>query len=157
MGKLVQKKPGLRPCTPYGCLKLIETTGVALRGARAVVVGASNIVGRPMALELLLADATDTICNSKTRDLAGIVAQAEIVVAGVGKPGFVRGEWIKPGAVVIDVGINRLPDGKLTGDVEFESARARAGWITPVPGGVGPMTRAMLLANTLQAAASHEA
>jgi methylenetetrahydrofolate dehydrogenase (NADP+) / methenyltetrahydrofolate cyclohydrolase len=151
MGKLAQKKPGLRPCTPYGCLKLIETTGITLRGARAVVVGASNIVGRPMALELLLADATVTICNSKTRDLPGIVAQADIVVAGVGKPGFVKGEWIKPGAVVIDVGINRLPDGKLTGDVEFEAARARAGWITPVPGGVGPMTRAMLLANTLQA------
>jgi methylenetetrahydrofolate dehydrogenase (NADP+)/methenyltetrahydrofolate cyclohydrolase len=155
MGKLAQKKPGLRPCTPYGCLKLIETTGVTLRGARAVVVGASNIVGRPMALELLLADATVTICNSKTRDLAGIVSQADIVVAGVGKPGFVKGEWIKPGAVVIDVGINRLPDGKLTGDVEFEAARARAGWITPVPGGVGPMTRAMLLANTLQAASAH--
>ncbi|HXG28022.1 MAG TPA: bifunctional methylenetetrahydrofolate dehydrogenase/methenyltetrahydrofolate cyclohydrolase FolD [Nevskiales bacterium] len=151
MGKLAQKKPGLRPCTPYGCLKLIETTGIALRGARAVVVGASNIVGRPMALELLLADATVTICNSKTRDLPGIVSQADIVVAGVGRPGFVKGEWIKPGAVVIDVGINRLPDGKLTGDVEFETARARAGWITPVPGGVGPMTRAMLLANTLQA------
>jgi methylenetetrahydrofolate dehydrogenase (NADP+)/methenyltetrahydrofolate cyclohydrolase len=155
MGKLVQKKPGLRPCTPYGCLRLIESTGVTLRGARAVVVGASNIVGRPMALELLLADATVTICNSKTRDLAGIVALADIVVAGVGKPGFVKGAWIKPGAVVIDVGINRLPDGKLTGDVEFDVARERAGWITPVPGGVGPMTRAMLLANTLQAADRH--
>lgn len=154
MGKLVQKKPTLRPCTPYGCLKLIESTGVALRGARAVVVGASNIVGRPMALELLLADATVTICNSKTRDLAGIVSQADIVVVGVGRPGFVKGEWIKPGAVVIDVGINRTAEGKLTGDVEFEAAREKAGWITPVPGGVGPMTRAMLLANTLQAAES---
>jgi methylenetetrahydrofolate dehydrogenase (NADP+) / methenyltetrahydrofolate cyclohydrolase len=156
MGKLAQKKPTLRPCTPYGCMKLIETTGIALRGARAVVIGASNIVGRPMALELLLADATVTICNSKTRDLPDIVAQADIVVAGVGKPGFVKGEWIKPGAVVVDVGINRLPDGKLTGDVEFEAACARAGWITPVPGGVGPMTRAMLLANTLQACLARE-
>lgn len=152
MGKLAQKKPSLRPCTPYGCMKLIETTGVALRGAHAVVLGTSNIVGRPMALELLLADATVTLCNSKTRDLPGIVAQADIVVAGVGRPGFVKGDWIRPGAVVIDVGINRLPDGKLTGDVEFAAASQRAGWITPVPGGVGPMTRAMLLANTLQAA-----
>ena len=156
MGKLVQKKPGLRPCTPYGCLKLIESTGMKLRGARAVVVGASNIVGRPMALELLLADATVTICNSKTRDLAGIVAEGDVVVVGVGKPGFVKGEWIKPGAVVIDIGINRKSDGKLTGDVEFESAKARASWITPVPGGVGPMTRAMLLANTLQACQSRD-
>ncbi len=156
MGKLAQKKPTLRPCTPYGCLKLIESTGVSLRGARAVVVGASNIVGRPMALELLLADATVTICNSKTRDLAMIVGQADIVVVGVGKPGFVKGEWIKPGAVVIDVGINRGADGKLVGDVEFQSAKERAGWITPVPGGVGPMTRAMLLANTLQAAKSRD-
>jgi methylenetetrahydrofolate dehydrogenase (NADP+) / methenyltetrahydrofolate cyclohydrolase len=152
MGKLVQKKPTLRPCTPYGCLKLIESTGMTLRGARAVVVGASNIVGRPMALELLLADATVTICNSKTRDLATIVGNADIVVVGVGKPGFVKGDWIKPGAVVVDVGINRGADGKLVGDVEFEAAKTRAGWITPVPGGVGPMTRAMLLANTLQAA-----
>lgn len=156
MGKLVQKKPTLRPCTPYGCLKLIESTGITLRGARAVVVGASNIVGRPMALELLLADATVTICNSKTRDLATIVGQADIVVVGVGKPGFVKGNWIKPGAVVIDVGINRGADGKLVGDVEFESAKEHAGWITPVPGGVGPMTRAMLLANTLQAAESRD-
>jgi methylenetetrahydrofolate dehydrogenase (NADP+) / methenyltetrahydrofolate cyclohydrolase len=156
IGKLVQKKPTLRPCTPYGCMKLIETTGVTLRGARAVVIGASNIVGRPMALELLLADATVTICNSKTRDLPGIVGQADIVVAGVGRPGFVKGEWIKPGAVVIDVGINRNADGKLVGDVDFESAKMRAGWLTPVPGGVGPMTRAMLLANTLQAAASRD-
>lgn len=156
VGKLAQKKPTLRPCTPYGCMKLIETTGVALRGARAVVIGASNIVGRPMALELLLADATVTICNSKTRDLPGIVGQADIVVAGVGRPGFVKGDWIKPGAVVIDVGINRNADGKLVGDVDFESVKTRAGWVTPVPGGVGPMTRAMLLANTLQAAQSRD-
>ena len=156
LGRLAQKRanprPMLRPCTPYGVMKLLETTGVAARGARAVVVGASNIVGRPMALELLLADATVTVCNSKTRDLAGIVAQADIVVAGVGKPGFVKGEWIKPGAVVLDVGINRLPDGKLAGDVEFAAASQRAGWITPVPGGVGPMTVAMLMHNTLLAA-----
>ncbi len=156
MGKLAQKKPTLRPCTPYGCMKLIESTGVTLRGARAVVVGASNIVGRPMALELLLADATVTICNSKTRDLPAIVSQADIVVAGVGKPGFVRGDWIKPGAVVIDVGINRTAEGKLVGDVEFEAVSERASWVTPVPGGVGPMTRAMLLANTLQAAESRD-
>ena len=151
-GLLAQKRPCLRPCTPYGVMKLLETTGCALRGARAVVVGASNIVGRPMALELLLADATVTICNSKTRDLAGVVAQADIVVAGVGKPNFVKGAWIKPGAIVIDVGINRLADGKLCGDVEFAVARERAAHITPVPGGVGPMTVAMLMQNTLTAA-----
>ena len=156
MGKLVQKRPLLRPCTPYGVMKLLESTGIALRGARAVVVGASNIVGRPMALELLLADATVTICNSKTRDLSGIVAQADIVVAGVGKPEFVKGDWIKPGAIVIDVGINRTAEGKLVGVVEFDKARRRAAWITPVPGGVGPMTRAMLLANTLQSAKSRD-
>ena len=156
LGRLAQKpqhpRKLLRPCTPYGVIKLLESTGVPARGARAVVVGASNIVGRPMALELLLADATVTVCNSKTRDLPGIVATADIVVAGVGKPGFVKGEWIKPGAVVLDVGINRLPDGKLVGDVEFEIARQRAAWITPVPGGVGPMTVAMLMNNTLFAA-----
>jgi methylenetetrahydrofolate dehydrogenase (NADP+)/methenyltetrahydrofolate cyclohydrolase len=160
LGRLAQKpqhpRKLLRPCTPYGTMRLLESTGVAARGARAVVVGASNIVGRPMALELLLADATVTVCNSKTRDLPGIVATADIVVAGVGKPGFVKGDWIKPGAVVLDVGINRLPDGKLTGDVEFEAARQRAGWITPVPGGVGPMTVAMLMANTLLAAELRE-
>lgn len=151
-GRLAQKHPLLRPCTPYGSMKLIETTGVTLRGAKAVVIGSSNIVGRPMALELLMADATVTVCNSKTRDLPEAVAQADIVVAGVGRPEFVQGAWIKPGAVVIDVGINRLPNGKLVGDVEFEAAKARAGWITPVPGGVGPMTIAMLMQNTLQAA-----
>ena len=159
LGRLAQKpqhpRKLLRPCTPYGTMRLLASTGVSARGARAVVVGASNIVGRPMALELLLADATVTVCNSKTRDLAGVVAQADIVVAGVGKPGFVKGEWIKPGAVVLDVGINRV-DGKLTGDVEFEVARQRAAWITPVPGGVGPMTVAMLMANTLLAAELRE-
>lgn len=155
LGRLAQKRqhatPLLRPCTPYGVMKLLESAGVELRGARAVVVGASNIVGRPMALELLLADATVTVCNSKTRDLAGLVAQADIVVAGVGKPGFVKGAWIKPGAAVMDVGINRLPNGKLAGDVEYEAAATRAGFITPVPGGVGPMTVAMLMQNTLTA------
>lgn len=150
-GRLAQKRPLLRPCTPYGVMKLLETTGVTLRGARAVVIGASNIVGRPMALELLLADATVTVCNSKTRDLPGLVREADIVVAGVGRPGFVKGDWIKPGAVVIDVGINRLPDGKLTGDVEYESTVRRAGWITPVPGGVGPMTIALLMDATVTA------
>jgi methylenetetrahydrofolate dehydrogenase (NADP+) / methenyltetrahydrofolate cyclohydrolase len=151
-GRLAQKNPLLRPCTPYGSMKLIESTGITLRGARAVIVGASNIVGRPMALELLLADATITVCNSKTRDLPEIVGQADIVVAGVGRPEFVKGAWIRPGAVVIDVGINRLDSGKLVGDVEFAAAAERAGWITPVPGGVGPMTIAMLMENTLRAA-----
>ena len=154
-GRLAQKNPLLRPCTPYGCMKLIETTGVATRGARAVVVGASNIVGRPMALELLLADATVTVCNSKTRDLPELVSQADIVVAGIGKLHFVKGAWIKPGAVVIDVGQNPKPDGKLSGDVEFDVAKERAAWITPVPGGVGPMTVAMLMENTLRAAEMH--
>lgn len=155
IGRLAQKRPGLRPCTPFGVMKLIEHCGFATRGARAVIVGASNIVGRPMALELLLADATVTVCNSKTRDLPGIVAQADIVVVGVGRPGFVKGEWIRPGAIVIDVGINRGDDGKLVGDVEFAAAAERAGWITPVPGGVGPMTVAMLMHNTVEACKLH--
>ena len=152
VGRLVLKMPVLRPCTPYGCMKLLEATGEPLAGKHAVVIGQSNIVGRPMALELLMARCTVTICHSATRDLPGLVRQADIVVAGVGKPRFVPGAWIKPGAIVVDVGINRLPDGKLTGDVDFESAREVAGWITPVPGGVGPMTIATLLANTLRAA-----
>lgn len=156
MGRLAQKRPELRPCTPYGVMKMLAHTGVTTRGARAVIVGASNIVGRPMALELLLADATITVCNSKTQDLPGVVSQADIVVAGVGRPGFVKGAWIKPGAVVIDVGINRREDGKLVGDVEFEAAAERAGWITPVPGGVGPMTVAMLMHNTLEACELHD-
>jgi methylenetetrahydrofolate dehydrogenase (NADP+)/methenyltetrahydrofolate cyclohydrolase len=155
-GRLAQKNPLLRPCTPYGCMKLIETTGIALRGARAVILGTSNIVGRPMALELLMADATITVCNSKTRDLPGVVAQADVVVAGIGKANFVKGDWIKPGAVVIDVGMNRLESGKLTGDVEFAVAKERASHITPVPGGVGPMTIAMLMENTLRAARMRE-
>ena len=154
-GRLAQKNPLLRPCTPWGCIKLLESTDVPLRGASAVVIGSSNIVGRPMALELLLADATVTVCNSKTRDLAEVVGRADIVVAGVGRAHFVKGAWIKPGAVVIDVGINRLDTGKLAGDVEFEVAKERAGFITPVPGGVGPMTIAMLMDNTLKAYREH--
>jgi methylenetetrahydrofolate dehydrogenase (NADP+)/methenyltetrahydrofolate cyclohydrolase len=132
-------------------MRLVENIGAKVAGMNAVVVGASNIVGRPMLLELVLAGATTTICHSRTRDLAGEVARADLVVAAVGQPDMVRGEWVKPGAIVIDVGINRLPSGKLVGDVEYEAAAARAGWITPVPGGVGPMTVAMLMQNTLEA------
>jgi len=152
IGRLVLKMPILRPCTPYGCMRLLKETGQDLVGLHAVVIGQSNIVGRPMALELLMARCTVTICHSATRDLPGIVRQGDIVVAGVGKAKFVPGDWIKPGAIVIDVGINRMEDGKLCGDVDFAGAAEVAGWITPVPGGVGPMTIATLLANTLQAA-----
>jgi methylenetetrahydrofolate dehydrogenase (NADP+) / methenyltetrahydrofolate cyclohydrolase len=152
VGRLVLKMPTLRPCTPYGCMRLLAETGEDLVGKHAVVIGQSNIVGRPMALELLMARCTVTICHSATRDLPGLVRQADIVVAGVGKARFVPGAWIKPGAIVIDVGINRLPEGGLCGDVDFDSARDVAGWITPVPGGVGPMTIATLLANALRAA-----
>jgi methylenetetrahydrofolate dehydrogenase (NADP+)/methenyltetrahydrofolate cyclohydrolase len=157
IGRLVVKSPTLRPCTPYGCMQLLAQTGEDLVGKHAVVIGQSNIVGRPMALELLMARCTVTICHSATRDLPGIVRQADIVVAAVGKPHMVKGEWIKPGAIVLDVGMNRLPDGKLTGDVEFDAARTRASWITPVPGGVGPMTVATLLMNTLHAAELQDA
>ncbi|MCC6867776.1 MAG: bifunctional methylenetetrahydrofolate dehydrogenase/methenyltetrahydrofolate cyclohydrolase FolD [Burkholderiales bacterium] len=152
IGRLVLKRPVLRPCTPWGCMRLLAETGEDLVGKHAVVIGQSNIVGRPMALELLMARCTVTICHSATRDLPGLVRQADIVVAGVGKPKFVQGDWIKPGAIVIDVGINRTAEGKLVGDVDFDAAQARASWITPVPGGVGPMTIATLLANTLAAA-----
>jgi methylenetetrahydrofolate dehydrogenase (NADP+)/methenyltetrahydrofolate cyclohydrolase len=151
-GLLAQKRPRLRPCTPYGVIKLAEAYGIGLTGLRATVVGASNIVGRPMALELLLARSTVTVCHTGTRDLRAEVERAEVLVAAVGKAGFVPGEWVRPGAAVFDVGINRGPDGKLVGDVEFEAAARRAGWITPVPGGLGPMTIAMLLSNTLDAA-----
>jgi methylenetetrahydrofolate dehydrogenase (NADP+) / methenyltetrahydrofolate cyclohydrolase len=151
-GLLAQKRPRLRPCTPYGVIKLAEAYGIALTGARATVVGASNIVGRPMALELLLARSTVTVCHTGTRDLRAEVERAEVLVAAVGKVGFIPGEWVRPGAAVFDVGINRGSDGKLVGDVEFEAASRRAGWITPVPGGLGPMTIAMLLSNTLDAA-----
>jgi methylenetetrahydrofolate dehydrogenase (NADP+) / methenyltetrahydrofolate cyclohydrolase len=151
IGHLLQRDPILRPCTPYGVVKMLESTGINLSGLNATVVGASNIVGRPMALELLLLGCTTTITHSRTVDLAKHVNNADIVVAGVGIPNYVKGEWIKPGAIVIDVGINRLSDGKLAGDVEFDVAVERAGWITPVPGGVGPMTVAMLMSNTLEA------
>lgn len=154
LGRLAQRQPVLRPCTPFGVIELLRRSGESFYGRRAIVVGASNHVGRPMGLELLLAGATTTICHRFTRDLAAEVARAEIVVVAVGKPGFVKGEWIAPGATVVDVGINRLPDGKLCGDVEFEAARQRAAWITPVPGGVGPMTVTMLMHNTILAAAS---
>ncbi len=151
-GLLAQKRPRLRPCTPYGVIRLAQEYGIELTGLRATVVGASNIVGRPMALELLLARATVTVCHTGTRDLRGEVERAELVVAAVGRAGFIPGEWIRPGAAVFDVGINRTAAGTLTGDVEFEPAARRAGWITPVPGGIGPMTIAMLLSNTVEAA-----
>lgn len=154
LGRLAQRLPVLRPCTPYGVIEMLKRSGESFYGRRAVVVGASNHVGRPMALELLLAGATATICHRFTRDLADEVARAEIVVAAVGKPGFIRGQWIAPGATVIDIGINRLDNGSLCGDVEFDVARERAAWITPVPGGVGPMTVSMLMQNTLTAAAT---
>ncbi|UZE94671.1 bifunctional methylenetetrahydrofolate dehydrogenase/methenyltetrahydrofolate cyclohydrolase FolD [Alkalimarinus alittae] len=152
LGKLAQRLPLLRPCTPKGIMTLLESTGEAIRGKDAIIVGASNIVGRPMGLELLLAGCTVTTTHRFTQNLDQKVALADIVVVAVGKPGIVKGEWIKPGAIVIDVGINRLDTGKLVGDIEFDSAKERAGWITPVPGGVGPMTVATLMENTLYAA-----
>ncbi len=152
IGRLVLKRPLLRPCTPYGCMTLLADTGEDLVGRNAVVIGQSNIVGRPMALELLMARCTVTICHSATRDLPGIVRGADILVAAIGKAQFVKGHWIKPGAIVLDVGMNRNAEGKLCGDVDFAAAKERAAWITPVPGGVGPMTIATLLANTLRAA-----
>jgi methylenetetrahydrofolate dehydrogenase (NADP+) / methenyltetrahydrofolate cyclohydrolase len=151
-GLLAQKRPKLRPCTPFGVIRLANEYGIALRGLRATVVGASNIVGRPMALELLLAGATVTVCHTGTRDLRAEVERADLVVAAVGKAGFIPGEWIRPGAAVFDVGINRTASGKLVGDVEYDRASERAGWITPVPGGLGPMTIAMLLSNAVDAA-----
>jgi methylenetetrahydrofolate dehydrogenase (NADP+)/methenyltetrahydrofolate cyclohydrolase len=157
VGRLVLKRPWLRPCTPYGCMILLRDTGEDLVGKHAVVIGQSNIVGRPMALELLMARCTVTVCHSATRDLPGIARQADILVAAVGKARFVQGDWIKPGAIVIDVGVNRNAAGKLCGDVDFAAAKERASWITPVPGGVGPMTIATLLANTLRAAELQEA
>lgn len=151
-GLLAQKRPRLRPCTPYGVIRLAQEYGIALRGAKATVVGDSTIVGRPMAMELLLAEATVTVCHIATRDLRADVERAEVLVSAVGKAGLIRGEWIRPGAAVFDVGISWAPNGKLCGDVEFDRAAERAGWITPVPGGLGPMTIAMLLSNTLDAA-----
>jgi methylenetetrahydrofolate dehydrogenase (NADP+)/methenyltetrahydrofolate cyclohydrolase len=152
IGRLACRVPTLRPCTPYGVIELLRSVGEPFKRRTAVVVGASNHVGRPMMLELMLAGATAMCCHRFTADVAAEVARADILVVAVGKPGLVRGEWIKPGATVIDVGINRLADGKLVGDCDFESARQRAAFITPVPGGVGPMTVAMLMQNTLEAA-----
>lgn len=156
IGRLAQRMPTLRPCTPHGVIHMLESIGETFKGRHAVIVGASNIVGRPMNLELLLSGATVTVTHRFTKDLATHVADADILIVAVGKPGIVKGEWVKPGATVIDVGINRLPDGKLTGDVDFATAAERAAWITPVPGGVGPMTVAMLLRNTVQAAEKHD-
>ncbi|SFR43469.1 methylenetetrahydrofolate dehydrogenase (NADP+) / methenyltetrahydrofolate cyclohydrolase [Pseudidiomarina maritima] len=151
MGRLAQRNPALRPCTPRGVITLLDSIGLDLHGKNAVVVGASNIVGRPMSLELLLAGATTTVCHRFTNDLKEHVQRADVLVVAVGKPNFIPGEWVKHGAVVIDVGINRLPSGKLVGDIEFDAAEQRASYITPVPGGVGPMTVATLMQNTLQA------
>ncbi|MFP5306197.1 MAG: bifunctional methylenetetrahydrofolate dehydrogenase/methenyltetrahydrofolate cyclohydrolase FolD [Gammaproteobacteria bacterium] len=157
LGRLAQRKPLLRPCTPYGVMELLRSIGEPFMGRTAVIVGASNHVGRPMMLELMLAGATATCCHRFTANVPGEVARADILVVAVGKPAMVKGDWIKPGATVIDIGINRLDSGKLVGDCEFEAARARAAWVTPVPGGVGPMTVAMLMQNTQQAAELHSA
>ena len=151
-GALMVGRPGFRPCTPYGCMKMLESIGYALKGRHAVVVGRSNIVGKPMAMLLLAQNATVTICHSATLDLKTVTRQADVVVAAVGKRNVLTADMVKPGAVVIDVGMNRDEQGKLCGDVDFDRVREVAGWITPVPGGVGPMTRAMLLVNTLEAA-----
>jgi methylenetetrahydrofolate dehydrogenase (NADP+)/methenyltetrahydrofolate cyclohydrolase len=152
IGRLAQRIPLMRPCTPYGVIRLLEHIGAPFKGQNAVVVGASNIVGRPMALELLLTGATATVCHRFTADLREHVGRADILIVAAGKPGLIPGAWVRPGSTVIDVGMNRSPDGHLVGDVEFDVARQRAAWITPVPGGVGPMTVAMLMHNTLQAA-----
>lgn len=151
IGRLAQRMPALRPCTPKGIMTLIESTSRPIKGLDAVVVGSSNIVGRPMALELLLAGCTTTICHKFTRNLRSHIERADLLVVAVGKPQFIPGEWIKPGSIVIDVGINRTEEGGLTGDVAFAVAQERAGWISPVPGGVGPMTVASLIENTLEA------
>ncbi|EJL79927.1 bifunctional methylenetetrahydrofolate dehydrogenase/methenyltetrahydrofolate cyclohydrolase FolD [Variovorax sp. Varisp85] len=151
-GALMTGAPGFWPCTPHGCMKMLESIGYDLRGKHAVVIGRSNIVGKPMAMMLLAKSATVTICHSATQDLGAITRQADVIVAAVGKLDLLTADMVKPGAVVIDVGMNRKADGKLAGDVDFDSVKEVAGWITPVPGGVGPMTRAMLLVNTLEAA-----
>jgi len=151
IGRLAVREPTLRSCTPFGVIKMMEALNIDLMGLDAVVVGVSNHVGRPMALELLLAGCTVTSCHRHTKDLAKAVAQADLVVAAAGKHNLIKGDWIKPGAIIIDIGITRLPDGKIAGDVEFDIAKTRAGWITPVPGGVGPMTVATLMENTLLA------
>ncbi|HXI56711.1 MAG TPA: bifunctional methylenetetrahydrofolate dehydrogenase/methenyltetrahydrofolate cyclohydrolase FolD [Polyangia bacterium] len=157
LGRLLLGEPRFIACTPFGVMKLLEEAGASLAGANAVIVGRSNIVGKPMAALLIAADATVTVCHSKTRDLAEVIGRADVVVAAVGRPEMVKGAWIRPGAVVIDVGMNRMPSGKLLGDVEFAAAVERASAITPVPGGVGPMTIAMLLANTLTSARARAA
>jgi len=157
VGRLALRRFGLRPCTPKGVITLLGHTDHPVRGRHAVIVGVSNHVGRPLALELLIAGCTVTCCHKFTQDLEGFVGQADILVVAAGKPGLVKGEWVKPGAVVIDVGINRLEDGRLVGDVEFAPAAERASWITPVPGGVGPMTVATLMENTLEAAEAIDA
>lgn len=151
-GALMTGAPGFWPCTPFGCMKMLESIGYDLRGKHAVVIGRNNIVGKPMAMMLLAKSATVTICHSATQDLGAITRQADVIVAAVGKLNLLTADMVKPGAVVIDVGMNRKADGKLAGDVDFDGVKEVAGWITPVPGGVGPMTRAMLLANTLEAA-----
>lgn len=156
VGRLALRIPGLRPCTPYGVIRLLKSTGADCKGKHAVVVGASNIVGRPMALELLLCGATVTVCHRFTKDSAALAREADIVIAAAGKPGLITADWVKPGAMVVDVGINRLDSGKLVGDVKFAEVSEKAGWITPVPGGVGPMTVAMLMRNTLQACEKHQ-
>jgi methylenetetrahydrofolate dehydrogenase (NADP+)/methenyltetrahydrofolate cyclohydrolase len=157
VGRLVLRMPVLRSCTPKGVMTMLERTGQKLEGLDAVIIGQSNIVGRPMALELLAARCTITVCHSRTKDLAEKARQADILVVAIGRAEFVPGDWIKPGAIVIDVGMNRSDSGKLVGDVAYEEASERASWITPVPGGVGPMTIATLLENTLQAAELHSA
>jgi methylenetetrahydrofolate dehydrogenase (NADP+)/methenyltetrahydrofolate cyclohydrolase len=157
VGRLALRRFGLRPCTPKGVMTLLGHTDRPVRGQHAVVVGVSNHVGRPLVLELMIAGCTTTSCHRFTRDLESFVRQADILVVAVGKPGLVKGDWIKPGAVVIDVGINRLDDGRLVGDVDFDAAAKHASWITPVPGGVGPMTVATLIENTLEAAEARTA
>ena len=156
VGRLALRTPLMRSCTPYGVMIMLATTGIVPRGRNAVIVGQSNIVGRPMALELLMAGATITVCHSATADLAAEVRRAEILVVATGKPALVPGSWVREGAVVIDVGMNRLPDGTLVGDVDYEGARERASWITPVPGGVGPMTIAALMKNTLESSLARQ-
>lgn len=155
LGRLAQRHPALRPCTPYGVIKLLHAYAIPLRGKHAVIIGSSNIVGRPMALEFLMAGCTITVCHRFTKDLERQVQQADILVSATGNPGVIQSHWIQEGAVVIDIGINRLPNGKIVGDLDFNTAKERAAWITPVPGGVGPMTVATLLENTWLAASTN--